>query len=295
MSVQGSMRIPAVLFLLVSGCVPSTLEKMPRLERDLRLAVGRESPGVHLSLWLSQADGRELLAIDADRPVPAASVIKVLILVEAHAQAQDGRFRWTDNYTLLSTDLVGGTGSFQREPVGSSWTYLQYSRRMISESDNVAANILLRRLGMRSINDRAAALGLTVTHLEREFMDFDGQRRGLENWTTAREMGWLFRSIFRREILTKDACDSMIALLEHTSRGRIASGVPKDIPVGHKSGTLAGCRHDAGWVRVSGQPYVLSVFLENVLERPAGEEDRGIAALDQVGRIVYESVGPTEE
>jgi beta-lactamase class A len=289
------MRLRVVLFLLLSGCASSPIEKMPRLERDLRLAANRESPGVHLSLWLSQADGHELLAIDADRPIPAASVIKVLILVEAHAQVIDGRFRWTDDYTLLSTDLVGGTGSFQREPVGSSWTYLQYSRRMITESDNVAANILLRRLGMRSINERAAKLGLTVTHLEREFMDFDGQRRGLENWTTAREMGSLLRAIFRREILTKDACDSMIALLEHTSRGRIASGVPKDIAVGHKSGTLPGCRHDVGWVRVAGHPYVLAVFLDNVLERPAGEDDRGIAALDAIGRMVYETVGPTDE
>jgi hypothetical protein len=87
----------------------------------------------------------------------------------------------------------------------------------------------------------------------------------------------------------------MVALLEHTSRGRIAAGVPKDIPVGHKSGTLPGCRHDAGWVRVAGHPYILSVFLDNVLERPAGEEDRGLAALDAIGRIVYETVGPTEE
>src|SRR5438046_1994556 len=116
--VQGSMRIRALVLLLLSGCAPSVFEKMPQLERNLRLAAGRESPGARLSLWLSQADGRELLAIDADRPVPAASVLKVLLLVEAHAQAIDGRFRWTDNYTLLSTDLVGGTGSFQREPVG---------------------------------------------------------------------------------------------------------------------------------------------------------------------------------
>jgi beta-lactamase class A len=284
-----------VLVALLSGCVSSTFEKMPRLERDLRLVANREAPGVHVSLWLCQADGHELLAIDADRPVPAASVLKVLLLVEAHAQAIDGRFRWTDEYTLLSSDLVEGTGSFQREPVGSSWTYLQYARRMISESDNVAANILLRRLGMRSVNERAATLGLSVTRFEREFMDFEAQRGGLENWTTAREMGSLLRAIFRREVLTKEACDAMIALLERTSRGRIASGVPREIAVGHKSGTLPGCRHDAGWVRVPGHPYILSVFLDNVLERPAGEEDCGISALDAIGRLIYDSVGPTEE
>jgi beta-lactamase class A len=295
-TVQGIVRIPAAALLLLAACAPpSRYEKMTHLERDLRLGVQREAPGVHLSLWLCQADGREILALDADRPLPAASVLKVLLLVEGHAQAIDRRFAWTDSHTLLSTDIVGGTGSFQREPVGSSWTYLQYARRMISESDNTAANILLRRLEMSTVNARAAALGLTATRFEREFMDFDAQRAGRENWTTAREMGTLMRSIFRREILTPEACDEMVALLERTSRGRIAAGVPKEIPVGHKSGTLPGFRHDVGWVRVPGHPYILSVFLENVLERPAGEDDRGIAALDIAGRIVYDAVGPTDE
>ncbi len=291
------MRIrAAVLLLLLAGCgAPSPFEKMSRLERDLRLSSAREAPGVRLSMWLAQADGRELLAIDADRPLPAASLLKVLILVEAHAQALDRSFQWTDGHTLVDADIVGGTGSFQREIRGSSWTYLQYARRMIAESDNTAANILLRRLGMDKVNARAQALGLTSTRFEREFMDFDAQRDGRENRSTAREMGMLMRSIFRREILTPQACDEMIALLERTSRGRIATGVPKEIPVGHKSGTLAGCRHDVGWVRVPGQPYILSVLLDNVYERPAGEDDRGVAALDAIGRIVYAAVGPSDE
>lgn len=286
----------ALLVLLAAGCsAPSAWERMSMLERNVRFAVNRESPGAELSLWLAQADGRELLAINADRPVAGASTLKILILVEAHAQAIDGVFKWTDEHSLLSSEIVGGTGSFQNERPGSSWTYLQYARRMIAESDNTASNILLRRLGMDAVNARAGKLGLAVTRFEREFMDFDARRDGRENWTTAREMGQLVRAIFRREILTPAACDEMIAALERTSRGRIAAGVPKAIAVGHKSGSLTGLRHDVGWVRVPGNPYVLSVFLDNVLERPAGEEDRGIAAIESVGRLVYEAAGPTDE
>jgi beta-lactamase class A len=290
------IMIGTVVLAALTGCAePSAFEKMSRLEREVRFAVVRESPGAELSLWLAQADGRELLAIDADRPVAGASTLKILLLVEAHAQALDGAFRWTDEHTLLASDVVGGTGSFQNERGGSSWTYLQYAKRMIAESDNTASNIFLRRLGMGNVNERAAKLGLQVTRFEREFMDFDARRAGKENWTTAREMGQLLRAIFRREILTPAACDEMIQLLEHTSRGRIAAGVPKEIPVGHKSGSLTGLRHDVGWVRVPGHPYILSVFLDNVLERPYGEEDRGIDALEAIGRIVYDAVGPTDE
>jgi beta-lactamase class A len=280
----------AALLMALSGCAVSDFEKMSRLERDIRLVANRESPGLRLSIWLAQADGRELLSLDADRPVPGASTLKVLILVEAHAQAIQGTFRWTDEHTLLQSDVVGGTGSFQNERIGSSWTYLVYARRMISESDNTASNILLRRLGMRAVNERAARLGLPVTRFEREYMDFRTHDEGKDNWTTAREMGQLLRAIFRKEILTPDACGEMIRLLERTSRGRIASGVPAEIAVGHKSGAFPGLRHDAGWVRVPGHPYILSVYLENV-----GREEGGIAALDAIGRIVYQAVGPTDE
>jgi len=290
--------IPLALVLAaLAGCAePSTFDKMSRLERDVRLAALREARAGELSLWLAQADGRELLAINADRPVAAASTIKVLILVEAHAQAIEGTFRWTDEHTLLAGEMVEGTGSFKNERVGSSWSYSQYARRMISESDNTASNILLRRLGMRNVNERAAKLGLQVTRFEREFMDFaarDLERK--ENWTTARELGQVMRAIFRKEILTKEACDDMIRLLEHTSRGRIAAGVPKEIAVGHKSGSMPGLRHDVGWVRVPGQPYVLSVFLDGLIEDRSGGEDRGVLGLDAIGRIVYDAMGPTDE
>jgi len=284
------------LAALASCAEPSSFEKMSRLERELRFAAIREAGTSELSLWLAQADGRELLAINADRPVAAASTLKVLILVEAHAQAIEGTFRWSDEHSLLAGEIVEGTGSFQHERVGSSWTYLQYARRMIAESDNTASNILLRRLGMRNVNERAAKLGLQVTRFEREFMDFaarDLEHR--ENWTTARELGQLMRAIFRREILTKEACDEMIRLLEHTSRGRIAAGVPKGIAVGHKSGSMPGLRHDAGWVRVPGHPYVLAVCLDRIIEDHSGAEDRGVAGLEAIGRIVYDAVGPTDE
>jgi len=290
-------RILGLVLALAACAEPSALEKMSRLERRIRLAANRACPGVDVSLWLAQAEGRELLALDADRPIPGASTLKVLILVEGFARELEGGFRWSDSATLTEEDLVGGSGSFQREKVGSTWTYHQYARRMIAESDNVASNILLRRLGMEAVNARGAKLGMRVTRFERAFMDFEARDRGRkENWTTAREMGELLRSIYRREILTPEACDDMIAILERTSRGRIAAGVPKSIPVGHKSGSLAGLRHDVGWVRIPGQPYVLSVFLDKVREMPAGrDEDLGIEAIEAIARVVFEAMGPTDE
>ncbi len=286
---------PVAALLLLAGCATSEYERMSRLEREVRHALAREVPEAAASVWLARTDGREVLVLDADRKLPAASTIKILLLVEGYAQEAEGAFRWEDSVTFLEEDRVGGAGSMQHEKPGSTWTYRQLARRMISESDNVASNLILKRLGMKSVNRRAERLGLEVTRFSRLFMDLDAQREGRENWTTARELGQLARAIFRKEILTPEACEEMIAVLEHTGRRRIAEGVPKGIAVGHKGGTLPGLCHDVGWVAVPGQPYILSIFLDNVYESRRPGEDRGIAAIEAVARAVWRAMGPGDE
>lgn len=288
-------RLGLAILGLLAGCSAPEAAGMSRLEREVRKAWAARAPEAKLRLWLARAEGEELLAIDADRPVEAASTIKILVLLEAHAQALEGAFAWGEEVALRDEDRAGGAGSLQRERAGSTWSYAQLARRMIAESDNMAANLLLRRLGMDRVNARARRLGLRETRMEREFMDSAARRSGLENWTTARETGLLLRSIFRREVLDAASCDAMIEMLERTSRGRIAAGVPKGVPVGHKGGALPGFRHDAGWVRLPGRPYILSVFLDGVIERPGSGEDRGVAAIEAISSAVYEALGPSEE
>ena len=278
--------------LWIAACAGPEPKKVPELEREVRKALARTAPEARASVWLAEADGRVLLAMEADRAVPAASTAKLLILAEAHAQAKSGLFSWVEETTLRAEDRVGGAGSLRHERPGSTCTWLQVARRMIAESDNMASNLLLRRLGADRVNARAAAFGMTRTRIEREFMDPEARRLNL---TTAREMGQLARAIFRKEAVGPREDEEMIALLERTARGRIASGVPRDVPVGHKGGTAAGLRADVGWVRLPGRPYVLSIYLDGVLERPEGSPDRGIEAIEAVSRAVYRSLGPADE
>lgn len=280
--------------LLLAGCAGGRVETMPRLEFAARRSQTQAAPEARMSLWIARADGRELLAIDADQPMVAASTIKVLLLVEMHAQAAEGRFRWHDLVTLREEDKAGGSGSLKRETEGSQWSWIQLARKMIAESDNTASNMILEKLGMERVNARAATLGMERTRFGRRFMDEEARRAGRENRTTAREMGLLMRSIYRREILTPEACDAMIRTLEETPRGRIAAAIPAGIAVGHKGGTLAGVRHDVGWVRLAHGAYVLSIFLENVMEREDGR-DSGVAAIEAVSAAVFEQLAPSDE
>jgi beta-lactamase class A len=266
-------RWAAIGVLALGGCAaPSEFERMGGLERRIRLEAGRLSPGVRVSLWLGRPDGRERLALDADREVPAAGLVAVLVLVEGFAREREGSFRWSGEVTEPET--------------GRTSTYRDLGRRMISEGDLRAMGQLLSRLGRDAVNARARALGMERTTIRED---------PAANTTTAREMGVLLGAILRGAVVSREASAEMAAMLERTSRGRIASGLPRDLPVGHKAGVLPGCRHDAGWVRRPERPYVLCIFLDNVLESADPKVERGWTALEAAARRVHEEMGPTEE
>lgn len=280
------MRYGRWVLLLLAGCSGTPVSEQTPMEREIRMILMKEAPEARLSLWLGEADGEEILAIDADRPVAGSSMLKILILSEVHAQAQMGLFRWDDLHVLREEDLAEGSGSLVTKPAGTEWSYRELVRRMIVHSDNTAANILLKRLGITRVNARAERLGLETTRLGGECVD----RKGV---TTAREMGALMGAVMRREILTLKACDAMSALLEATPRTRIAAGVPSELCVGRKGGTLSGMRADAAWVRFPERPYVFVVILDELAER-SGVPDRGNAALVELSRHVFRKLSACE-
>ena len=285
------MKILLLLLPVLGACVgPPPLLLQPGLRGDVRATLGAIAPEARLSLWVADVDGREILAIEADRRLPAASIVKVLILVEAHARALRGDFHWDARHVLEETEQVAGSGSLQRSRPGTEWSHRQLARKMMVESDNTASNILLRRLGMARVNERAASLGMRVTRIERRFMDLEARDRGRDNWATAREMGRLMLSIYRGEILTPDTCGEMAGLMEQAHHGGISAGVPEGIRVGHKGGWLPGLRHDVGWVRAHERPYVVAILLEGAIERREG--DRGQRAIEAISGLIYRSLQP---
>ncbi len=59
----------------------------------------------------------------------------------------------------------------------------------LTYSDNVGANILLDVVGMQNVNATMQRLGFSSTHFTRRLMDTEAERRGLENMTSARDIG----------------------------------------------------------------------------------------------------------
>ena len=150
-----------------------------------------------VSLYAHDLATGQILAIDADQPVPTASVIKLGILYTALEQIRSGRAHFDDQLTLRHQDQVPGSGVLLFFDTPMTLTLKDALTMMIAESDNTATNLVIDHLGIKTIDGQILALGLKNTWLYKKVfqppagpMPPDQPQFGLGK-TTAREMGSL--------------------------------------------------------------------------------------------------------
>jgi beta-lactamase class A len=222
--------------------------------------VDRHLDGVMGVAILDLATGQKYL-LHADEVMPTASSIKIAILAELYRQAQQGKVKLTDFYTLEQADLVGGSGiSSVLTPGMTRLTLGDVAGLMISVSDNSATNVIIDRLGMENVNALVDSLGLTHTRLRRKMMDLKAAAEARENVATPREMMMLLENLYRGKVLNQQMTENFFHLLSVHKESYIPRNLPEDLKVANKPGELEGVRNDSGIVFAGKRPYVISVM-----------------------------------
>jgi len=232
----------------------------------------RRLDGVLAVAILDLSTGQKYL-LHEDEVMPTASSIKIAILAELYRQAQQGRVKLTDFYTLQSSDMVGGSGiTSVLTPGMTKLTLRDVAGLMISVSDNSATNVIIERVGMENVNALLDSLGLTHTRLRRKMMDVKAASEGRENVATPREMMLLLESLYRGKVLNKQMTNDFFNLLSVHKESYIPRNLPEDLKVANKPGELEGVRNDSGIVFTGKRPYVISVMTTYLRrERDGGE------------------------
>src|SRR5262249_38717012 len=118
-----------------------------------------------------------------------ASSIKITVLANLYLQAQQGKLKLTDAYTVQSSDLVQDSDIMNGLTPGVTRVTLRdLATMMVAVSDNAATNVLIDCVGMQNVNAMLDSLGLTHTRLRRKMMDVDAAKQGRENISSPREM-----------------------------------------------------------------------------------------------------------
>ena len=280
MSLTMPFRFFLILFLLSSPVWG---------QEELKAYLDSVKNNAKISLIIQDLDGTQLYMQGSHHKVPSASIIKIPILYTLFSQAEEGKVSLEEQFVLTQEDIVGGSGELQHQPVGTSFSLEYLAREMIRISDNTATNMIIKRIGLFSVNNKMDELGLETTRLNRLMMDFEAIAAGRQNYTSPAEMNSLLLLLYSSSGLSERLQQGMIEmLLDCADHATIRSQLPSGLNVAHKTGTLDYVRGDAGII-FSPTPLVISIFVEDFSSTEEAEEIIGTVA-----RLAYETYGIEE-
>lgn len=235
-----------------------------------------------MGIFVKDLTSGQTFSVNPDTIFPQASSIKIPLLIELMRQAQSGKIDLNTRVDIHRDALVGGSGVLQFfSDGGSSVSIHDLAILMILLSDNSATNLLIDRVDMNNVNSMLDALGLRNTRLARKMIDIAAEQSDRENHSTPREMAALLEQLYAGKLLDAGYTKATLEILEYPKESPLHAGVPENIAVAEKPGSLNGAQCDSGIVLLEGRPFVISVM--TTYNRVDGN-----AAITGVSRVVFD-------
>ena len=292
------------MLLLATAClgfVPSTSDPRPRsaaksLEESIR-AILRDYDGAEVGIAYADLEHPEEMFISADVPFHAASTMKVPVMMEVYRQADESKLSLDDKMTLknefasivdgskFSLDVADDSETTLYKHLGEERTVRQLVRLMITQSSNLATNLLIDKVGAANTTAFMKTLGVNSVHVLRGVEDTKAYRQGKNNELTARGLMTIFRLIAERKVVSAGASEEMLAILRDQ---KFSEGIPAGLPAGtviaHKTGSFTGTYHDAAVIELTGRKPVVLVVLTRKIE----DERKAHELVKRVAKAAYE-------
>ena len=276
--------------LLCSWC----LADEPTLEA--RLAPLAKAHQGKVAIAVKHLTTGETYFLNADEPMPTASLIKFPVMIEVYQQVADGQIKFTDTVTLRSEDKVPGSGVLTNNfSDGVTFPLRDAMRLMISVSDNTATNLVLDKIGIGATAKRMEEWGYKNTKVhsksfKRETSVFPERSKqfGLGS-TSAREMVSLFEKLHQGKLVSEKASKEMIDILKMCDdKEKFPRFLPEDVVVAHKSGSVSDARTDAGLLYFKQGPVALCVMTAENKDQRWVADNAGNLLCAKVAKEVYD-------
>ena len=257
------------------------------------------TPGAVVGIYYKSLASGELVTVAPDSSFHAASTMKVPVMIEFFRQVERGGLSAQQPVLLVNQfpSIVDGS-PFSVAPLddSDSTMYLRVGdrvpvrelvERMIVRSSNLATNAVIALIGARRADSTAHALGARNIRVLRGVEDGKAFQKGMNNTTTAGDLGMLLEAIQKHTAASARSCDTMLAILSRQEfNDEIPAGLPPGTRVAHNTGSITAVLHDAAIVYPTGRsPYVLVVLTRNI-----PDERIARTLIADISRLVYEHV-----
>jgi len=252
----------------------------------------RSAPAdVEWSVCIREAGtGAVLASVSADAVLPTASVGKVFLLREVARQVEAGELRLDERLERTPEDAVADSGLWRHLDAGAL-SVGDLATLVGAVSDNLATNVLLRRVGLERVQAGTQELGLRVSALHDRVRDertaahpptlSSGSAAELSRFfarprdrVAARVLDWLGLGVDLSMVASAFGLDP----LAHAEPDR-------GLRLWHKTGADAGVRADAGLLDGPAGTVAYAVLARF----PDARRDDVLAAMRAMGAILRQS------
>lgn len=232
----------------------------------------------------------------AEEVMPTASLIKLAVMIEAYRQAQAKEIDLDSAIVLRKRDMVGGSGVLTYHfSDGSTIKLRDAVRLMIAFSDNTATNLVLDTIGIGATAATMEKLGYANTKMHSKVFRRDtsvfperSKQFGLGS-TTPSEMVRLCEAIYRKQIVSPEACEAMLAHLRACEdKDKFPRFLPPETKVAFKTGSLSDTRTAAGIIECPGGPVALCVMTTDNEDKRWVTDNAGNRLCADIARAVYD-------
>jgi beta-lactamase class A len=281
--------------LLLGSLLAAGPSENPTLEA--RLAPLAKDHRGKVALAVKNLESGDSYYLNADEVMPTASLIKIAVLIELYQQAQEDKVKLTDRVILRANAKVPGSGILTEHfSDGADISLRDAARLMIAFSDNTATNLVLDRVGIKSVNQRMEAWGFPNTRINAKVYlgsttsvaPERTRRYGLGS-TTAREMVEMLE-----QLQVSDRCRPFCkqAILNHlaknTDKDKFKRLLPADVVVMHKDGSTSDTRTDAGLIPTPAGIVAVCVLTTDNKDRRWQSDNAGNLLCARAAKEVYD-------
>jgi beta-lactamase class A len=276
----GQIQPVPVSPIVFAGVVPIGTE-MLALKSQIQILAAKYdylSPG----MFFMEVDTGNYLDINGEKTFPAASTIKLPILMALFQAVDSGKVRLNDTLTVRRDLITGGSGELQNSP-GARLSVLQTATKMIVISDNTGTNMIIDKLGgKKALNSKFKSWGLRKTVINRLLGDFKGT-----NTTSPADLVRLSALLAKRQLISESSRSKVLDILNQTeNRKLLPAGLGKGAAIAHKTGTLGRLIGDAGIIEMpNGKLYLAGIFVKRSFN-----DLRARYFVQEVSRLTYKYI-----
>jgi len=200
--------------------------------------------------------------IRPDEQFFTASIIKVPIMVAVYRKVDAGELEFSQQIEIKEEDWAAGAGWLQWEKAGTKQTVGDLLLLMMTQSDNVAANALVRTVGGADhVNEVARSMGAEDTVLYQKVSSERGVVPALDNRSTPRDMATMMQQIAEGNAASEKSCGYMIDLMhENKLDWWLDEGLPSGVDAANKAGWLYKVYDEVGIVENDDRHYVIAIL-----------------------------------